>query len=107
MMWVKSLHRFATVHAGLLMQTNMKMGKSVVEHVELGHTRSNRDFCDLQKIVDRFKVHSSFDVGDARLSSLSSGFAAADSDEITCDKAKAVGQEAMLQMDNVAFPDII
>jgi hypothetical protein len=106
-MWLKSLHRCATVHAAMLTLTNMDSGKLDVQHVELGRTRSKRDFSDLEKMVEWFEVHNPFDVSDGRLRSLSSGITAVEGDEVNCDQAEHVGQQIMLQMDNVIFGDVV
>ena len=97
--WVKTLHRCATVHSGMLTLTNTDGGTSDIQHVELGQARSKHDFSYLCKMVQWF-------VGDDRLRSLASGVTASETDNVTCDEAERVGQQIMEQMD-ITFSDVV
>jgi len=85
--WVRSLHRCATIYAALSTLTNVDSEMPCMKHVELGQTRSKCNFSDLQKMIDWFQVHSPFDINDERLFRLSSGITAAEQ-EVNCDQAE-------------------
>ena len=104
--WVRSLHRCATIYAALSTLTNVESGTPCMRHVELGQTRSKCDFSDLQKMIVWFQVHSPFDINDGMLFSLSSGITAA-KHEVNCDQEKYVRQQIMEKVDNITFSDVV
>jgi hypothetical protein len=90
-MWVSSMHKCASVHAGLTSLISLEQSCDDVQHVEMGKSRTRRDCDDVTKMLTWFEAHNPFMSGDCRLHCLSSGIAAADSDRIDCDSAVEVG----------------
>lgn len=58
--------------------------KTSEQHVELGVSRSKRDFKDLSNIQEWFDQHEPFNLNEERLRSLSSGLTATDGDGVNC-----------------------
>ena len=73
------------------------------QHIELGFSRSKRDFQDLSKIQEWFGQHEPFDLNEPRLHSLSSGLTANDGDGINCDQTEVVGAKIQKRLDNVTI----
>jgi len=106
-MWIKSLHRCATIHSSVLALINTDSDSQDTQHAEMGRSRSKRDFADLEKMIGWFDCHNPFVVTDARLRSLTTGVIAGDEDNINCDNVQEVGTDIMLKMDRVIFSDIV
>ena len=70
------------------------------QHEELGKSRIQRDFNDLQKLLEWFEAHDPFDDNRAHLQSLSSGLIGDDS--VNCDQAEDVGRKIQLKLNGVA-----
>ena len=70
--------------------TNVKH-KTSEQHMELGTSRSNRDFADLHNIQQWLNQHEPFDLNEPRLRSLSFGLMASGGDGVNCDKTEEVG----------------
>ncbi len=98
--WVYSLHKCAGVHDAMTTTTNLKH-KTSDQHIELGTSRSKRDFEDLRNIQEWFNQHEPFNVNEGRLRSLSSGLTATDGDSVNCDRTEEVGAKIQHQLDNV------
>ena len=98
--WIYSMHRCAGVHEAMTTLTNLKHMTSE-QHIELGISRSRRDFKDLSKIQEWFDQHEPFDLNEPRLRSLSSGLTAADGDGINCDRTEVVGAKIQKSLDNM------
>ena len=88
--WIYSLHKCAGVHDAMTTITHLKH-KTSEQHVELGASRSKRDFDDVRKIQEWFDQHEPFNLNEEKLRSLSSGLTAADGDGVNCDKTEQVG----------------
>ena len=84
--------------------TNLKHRTSE-QHIELGASRSKRDFDDLRKIEERFDQHEPFNLNEEKLCSLSSGLTAADCDGVNCDKTEQVGAKMHEQLNKVSVTD--
>lgn len=63
------------------------------EHVDLGTSRSNRDFRDLNKTQEWFNHHEPFNLSEHKLCSLSSRLTATDSDGINSHNTEDVGRK--------------
>jgi len=61
------------------------------QHIDLGTSRSNRDFHDLNSIQQWFDQHEPFDLTEHRLQSLSSGLITTADDCISCHKVEEIG----------------
>ena len=102
--WIYSMHKCAGVHDAMTTITSLKHRTSD-QHVELGISRSKRDFKDLCSIQEWFDQHDPFDINEPRLRSLSSGLTATDGDGINCDKTEQIGARIQKQLDNVAVTE--
>ena len=102
--WVYSMHKCAAIHRSMTTLTGLNHDTSE-QHVDLGTSRSNRDFHDLNNIQQWFDQHEPFDLTEKRLRSLSSGLIAADDDCINCDKVEEIGARIQEQLDNLSIPD--
>ena len=58
--WIYNLHKCAGVHDAMITITNLKH-KTSEQHVELGISRSKRDFKDLNRIQEWFNQHEPFE----------------------------------------------
>ena len=90
--WAYSMHKCAAIHRSMTTLTGLNHDTSD-QHIDLGSSRSNRDFHDLNNIQQCFDQHEPFDLTKERLRSLSSGLIAADDDCINCDKVEEIGAE--------------
>ena len=72
------------------------------KHIDLGTSRSNRDFRDLSKIQEWFNHHEPFNLNECKLCSLSSGLTATDGDGINCHNAEEVGRKVQKHLDNIS-----
>ena len=95
------MHKCAGIHDAMTTTTNLKH-KASEQHVELGISRSNRDFSDLSKIQEWFDQHEPFDLNEERLRSLSTGLTATEGDGVNCDKTEEVGAKIQKQLNNVS-----
>ena len=79
--WIYSMHKCAGIHDAMTTITNLKH-KTSEQHIELGISRSKRDFEDLSNIQEWFNLHEPFNLNEPRLRSLSSGLTAAGGDGV-------------------------
>ena len=98
--WIYSMHKCARVHNAMTTITNSEHRTSE-QHVDLGTSRSYRDFIDLGKIQEWFDHHEPFNVNEHKLQSLSSGLTAADGDIINCHNTEEVGRKIQKHLDNI------
>jgi len=98
--WVLSTHKCAAVHRSMTTLTGLNNDTSY-QHIDLGATRRNHDFRDLNSIQQWFDQHEPFDLTEERLQPLSSGLVAADSDCINCDKVEEVEARIQKQLVNL------
>ena len=98
--WIYSMHKCAGVHEAMTSMTNVKH-KTSEQHIELGTSRSNRDFADLHNIQEWFNQHEPFDLNEPRLRSLSSGLTSSDGDDVNCHKTEEVGAHIQKKLDNM------
>ena len=91
--WIYSMHKCAGIHNAMTTITNSEHRTSE-QHVDLGTSRSNRDFRDLSKIQEWFNHH--------KLRSLSSGLTATDGDGINCHNTEEVGRKIQKHLDNIS-----
>ena len=101
--WVYSMHKCAAIHRSMTTLTGLNHDTSD-QHIDLGSSRSNRDFHDLNNIQQWFDQHEPFDLTEERLRSLSSGLIAADDDCINCDKVEEIVAKIQEQLDNLSIP---
>jgi len=106
-MWVKTLHRLASISSALGSLASLDNNEDNLKHCEMGRSRMTRDWSDLQKVVAFFECHNPFAVSDQALRSLSTGHIASDDDRITCDSAEDVGLKIMSDMDNKSYNDAV
>ena len=85
--WLSTVNKTAAVKTALAQFTDLEYCHDFILHPELGFSKTKRDNEDLKKILDFLELHNPFETNDARLHSLTSGIAAADSDNINCDNA--------------------
>ena len=64
--WVYSMHKCAAVHRSMTTLTGLNHHTSD-QHIDLGTSRSNRDFRDLNSIQQWFDQHEPFDLTEHRL----------------------------------------
>ena len=74
----------------------------LIQHVEFGEARHLHDLRDMNKFIDLFGSHDSFDGNVPQLRSLSSGLAASEFDGIKCDETEKVVIEIQGSFDNVS-----
>ncbi len=84
--------------------TNFKHRTSK-QHIELGASRSKRDFYDLTKIRDWFHQHEPFNLNKKRLRSLSSGLATFNGDGVNSDKTEQIGAKIHEQLNQINFTE--
>jgi len=94
--WIATVHTTGAVKAALTQFANTDYSNDVMQHPELGKFRAQRDYRDLLKLLDFLESHNAFQSLDSRLQCLTSGIAAAESDNINCDDAENVGASIML-----------
>jgi len=102
--WICSMHKCAGIHDAITTATNLKHRTSE-QHIELGASRSKRDYEDLRKIQNWFNVFEPFNQHQPQLCSLSSGLTASDEDNVNCDQTEQIGAKIHLQLDNVSIVD--
>ena len=102
--WVYSMRKCAAIHRSMTTLTGLNHDTSD-QHNDLGSSRSNRDFHDLNDIQQWLDQHEPFDLTEERLRSLSSGLIAADDDCINCDKVEEIGARIQEQLDNLSILD--
>ena len=102
--WVYSMHKCAAIHSSMTTLTGLNHHTSD-QHVDLGTSRSNRDFHDLNGVQQWFDQHEPFDLTEERLRSLSSGLIAADDDHINCEKVEEIGAKIQEKLDGLRIPD--
>jgi len=104
--WVTSVHKTGANKTALTELTDLEYCHETIQHPELGKSRTKRDIDDISKILEFLELHNPFSISDSRLRSLTSGIAAADSDNINCDNAEEIGSVIMLKMDGIPFSNI-
>ena len=100
-LWIYSMHAGGSYHTALSSLTNNTRDSSL-QHEDLGKSRLQRDFIDLQKIKGWLDLssHDPFDHNRTSLQALDSGLIA--SEEVNCDQAEVIGQRIQESLDN--FP---
>ena len=106
-LWVKSMHKCASVHAAVSKLTGTDVACGGDTQVDLGKSRVTRDFNDMDKLLTFFFQHNPFDLSDCRLRSISSGVVARENDDINCYIAEDVGRKIMVEIDNLCFTDVV
>ncbi len=101
---IYTMHKCAGVHDAMTIATNLKHGTSE-QHVELGTSRSQRDYEDLRTIQEWLNEYEPFNPNQPKLRSLSSGLTAADDDGVNCDQRELVGAKVQKQLDNMSVLD--
>ena len=93
------MHSCSSIHNGM---TELTKHQHITSHQyeELGKSRIQRDFKDLQKLLERFEAHDPFDDNRAHLQSLSSGLIGDDS--VNGDQAGDVERKIQLKLNGVA-----
>ena len=99
--WICSMHKCAGIHNAMTTITNSEHQTSE-QHVDLGVSRSNRDFRDLNKIQGWFDHHEPFNLNEHKLRSLSSGLTATEGDGINCHKTEEIGRKLQKHLDNIS-----
>jgi hypothetical protein len=80
LVWVKSMHRCASIHAAIKSLTETDHSSDDVHHAESGRSRTDRDNDDLMKLTSFLDEHNPFAPADSRLRSISSGVVACSDD---------------------------
>ena len=101
--WIYSMHKCAAACAMTTVTDLQHMTSE--QHVELGTSRSTRDYEDLIKIQNWFDQHEPFNLNELNLHSLSSGLSTAFWDDINCDETETVGMKIHKQLDKVSVID--
>ena len=99
------MHKCAGVHDAMTTTTNLKH-KTSEQHIDLGTSRSSRDYDDLRKIQEWFKQYEPFNPNQPKLCSLSSGLTAADDDGVNYDQTEHVGAKIHQQLDRASVTDV-
>ena len=102
--WIYSMHKCAGVHDAMTTATGLKHRTSE-QHIEIGTSRSKRDYEDLKKIQEWLNQHDPFNPNQPKLFSLSSGLTAADDDNVNCDQTKQVGANIHKKLDDMNVID--
>ena len=97
--WICSMHKCAGIHDAMTTATKLKHRTSE-QHIELGASRSKRDYGDLRKIQNWFNVFEPFNQNQPKLCSLSSG---SSDDDVNCDQTEQIGAKIHSQLDNVSI----
>ena len=100
MLWVQSMHSSATIHNAMTLLTD-HCHKTSEQHEKLGKTRIQRDFCDLQKILEQLGISNPFDSGRTDLISLYTGMIA--DKRINCDDVEEVSRSIQSKLDGSLF----
>ena len=69
MLWLQSMHACSAIHNALSEMTEHKHVTSD-QHEEMGKSRMQRDYSDLQKVLEWFETSNPFDVNRKHLQSL-------------------------------------
>ena len=95
------MHECARYHDAMCSLTKIQHVTSE-QHVDLGQSRKQRDFTDLQKILTWFQYqsHDPFDPSRPQLQALDSGLVANDS--VNCDDVEAVGNRLQEKLDGMS-----
>ena len=94
------MQKCAGIHNAMTTITNSEHRTSE-QLVDLGISRSHRDFRDLGKIQEWFNHHEPFNVSERKLRSLSSGLTTTDDDGINCHNTEEVGRKIQEHLDNI------
>jgi len=100
--WIYSLYKCAEVHDAMTKITNLKHRISE-QHIELGASRSKRDFDDLTKIQESFHQHEPFNLNEKK----SSGLTTSKGDSVNCDKTEQIGANIHEQLNKLSFKEAI
>ena len=98
-LWVHSMHSCGSIHNAMT-ATTQHYHKTSEQHKELGKSRCQRDFDDLQKMVEWLDSFNLFDETRIVLHSLSLGLVADES--INCDNAEKVGRVIHTKFDHAS-----
>lgn len=98
-LWLQSMHSCADIHNAMSEFTLNKHNTSD-QHEEMGKSRIQRDYQDLQKILQWFETNDPFDSNRTELQSLSTGLIA--DDAINCDEIEKIGSKIQSNLDGVA-----
>ena len=103
-LWIYSMHASASYHNALSSPTQLQQ-KTSDQHEELGRSRIQRDFNDLQKLITWFdyQSHDPFDSTRQKLQSLDSGMIANES--VNCDNAEQVGMNIQENLDKIPLSE--
>ena len=99
-LWIYSMHATAGYHDALSTLTK-NQNKTSDQHQDLGKSRLQRDYNDLQKLITWLdhQSHNPFDANRTNLQALDSGVIADES--VTCDDAENIGMMIQQSLDNV------
>ena len=98
-LWVHSMHSCGSIHNAMT-ATTQHYHKTSEQHEELGKSRCQLDFDDLQKILEWLDFFKPFDGTRTALQSLSLGLVADES--INCDNAEEVGRAINTKLDHAS-----
>ena len=98
-LWVHSMHSCGSIHNAMTAPTQ-HYHKTSEQHEELGKSRCQRDFDNLQKMLEWLDSFNPFDETRAALQSLSLGLVADES--INCDNAEEVGTAIHTKLDHAS-----
>ena len=87
--WIYSMHKYAGIHDAMTQLTNLTLNASE-QHVELGPSRSQRDFKDLALVQEWFDQHEPSNLNEPKLRALSSGLIVTDGDGVNCDETEHI-----------------
>jgi hypothetical protein len=106
LLWVRSMHKCASIHNAISLLTGAEHNSSDYKHVDLSDARSVRDYEDTLLILGWFEIHNPMQVSDARLMSLATGVFASDDSGVNCDSADEVGKSIMQKMNDAVVIDV-
>ena len=86
------MHKCAGVHDAMTTTTNLKH-KTSEQHIDLGTSRSSRDYDDLRKIQEWFNQYEPFNPNQPH------------DDGVNCDQTEHVGAKIHKQLDRVSVTD--
>ena len=103
-LWIYSMHATASYHDALSSLTQ-NQHKTSDQHEDLGKSRLQRDYNDLQKLTTWLddQSHDPFDANRTVLQALDSGLIADES--ITCDDAESIGMCIQRNLDDVSLSE--
>ena len=99
-LWVRSMHTCGTLHQAMASLTDHHHATSD-QHEELGRSRVNRDFEDLQKVLSFLSDKDPFGGETTMLQSISTGLTANES--VNFDNAEQVGRNIQDKLDDQPF----